>query len=259
MWFVNGLGSRMVSALRLSSSNTEQQALTLLTPKVKFWDIFLLMIVAIIAAVIALVLATSYSLSPFLTAIFAATVHYICWIAGYQMLSRSRGWDGLQIRFAPIGRRIMLASAAGAIALVLLTAAAAAVLDTFGIKTDIRPKVVMPSDLGQLPLAIISIVIVGPLGEELLFRGLLLDWLRQKMAAWPAILIVSLLFAFIHNPSLKSGIAGWMVFGHLFLLGVATGFLALQYKSLRASFVLHATNNGIACIASVLSPFLKGS
>jgi membrane protease YdiL (CAAX protease family) len=243
----------------LTSSNTEDKALTPLTPKVKFWDIFLLIVGAGIAALVAAVLAKSNHLSPFVTAIVAATVNSVCWIAGYQALSRSRGWDSLQVRFAPIGRRVMLASAAGAIALVLLTAATAAILDRFGIKTDIRPKVIMPSELGQMPLAIITIVIVGPLSEELMFRGLLLDWLRQKMAAWPAILIISLLFASLHNPSLKSGIAGWMVFGHLFLLGVGTAFLALQYKSLRAPFILHATNNGIACIASVLSPFLKGS
>jgi uncharacterized protein len=230
-----------------------------LTAKVKFSDIFLLVIGASIAAVIAAVLAKSYGLSPFLTAIFATTVNSIGWIAGYQVLSRSRGWESLQGRFSAIARRIMLASVAGAIALVLLTAIAAAVLDWFGIKMDIRPKVFMPSALGQLPLAIIPIVIVGPFSEELMFRGLLLDWLRQKMAAWPAILIVSLLFAFLHNPGLKSGIAGWLVFGHLFSLGVGTAFLALQYKSLRAPFILHATNNGIACIVSVLLPFLKGS
>jgi membrane protease YdiL (CAAX protease family) len=243
----------------ISSSTTAQKAATPLTAKVKFSDILLLLIGAIIAAVIATVLAKSYDLSPFLTAIFATTVNSICWIAGYQALYRSRDWDSLQVRFSAIGRRIVLASAAGAIALVLLTAAAAAILNGFGIKMDIRPKVVMPSDLGQLPLAIISVVIIGPLGEELMFRGLLLDWLRQKMPAWPAILTVSLLFAFLHNPSLKSGTAGWMVFGHLFLLGVGTAFLALQCKSLRAPFILHATNNGIACIASALSPFLKGS
>jgi membrane protease YdiL (CAAX protease family) len=35
---------------------------------------------------------------------------------------------------------------------------------------------------------IAEIVILGPLSEELIFRGLLLDWLKQSMAVWPAAL-----------------------------------------------------------------------
>jgi hypothetical protein len=38
-----------------------------------------------------------------------------------------------------------------------------------------------------------------PLGEELLFRGLLLDWLKQKVAAWQAVPISSLIFALLHS------------------------------------------------------------
>jgi membrane protease YdiL (CAAX protease family) len=92
-----------------------------------------------------------------------------------------------------------------------------------------------------------------------MFRGLLLDWLRQRIAVWPTIVIISLLFASLHNNSLSSGLAGWLIFGHRFLLGVGTSFLAVQYKSLRAPFILHATNNGIACVVSALFPFVNGS
>jgi hypothetical protein len=94
------------------------------------------------------------------TAMVAATVNSIGWITGYQALSRSRGWDSLQVRFSAIEGRIMLASASGTIALMLLTSALAVILNGLGIKiTDIRPTVIMPRDPGQLPLAIISIVI----------------------------------------------------------------------------------------------------
>jgi membrane protease YdiL (CAAX protease family) len=244
----------------LTYRDAELQAPAPLADKVKYADIFLLIIAAIAAALVTVVLAKSYGLSPFLTAILSASVNSIGWIAGYQVLCRSRGWDSLQVRFSPVGGRVILGSAAGAVALMFLLSALAIFLNGIGIKmTDIRPNAVMPSDLGQLPLAIISIVIIGPLGEELMFRGLLLDWLRQRVAAWLAIVFISLLFAFLHNNSLSSGIGGWLIFGYRFLLGVGTSFLALRYKSLRAPFVLHATNNGIACIVSALFPFVKGS
>jgi membrane protease YdiL (CAAX protease family) len=248
----------MEDGLRVNSG--ESLLLAPSAARVKFADILLLIIAAGIAGFITVEIAKSYGLSPFLTAILAASVNSIGWIAGYQVLSRSRGWDGLQIRFSGVAGRIMLGSAAGAVALMFLSSAVAIFLDRVGIKvTDIRPNTVMPSDLGQLPLAIVSIVVIAPLGEELMFRGLLLDWLRQRVAAWPAILIMSLIFAFLHNNNLSSGISGWLIFAHRFLLGVGTSFLALQYNSLRASFVLHATNNGIACVVSALFPFVNGS
>src|SRR5229473_6572577 len=71
---------------------------------------------------------------------------------------------------------------------------------------DIPAQAGLPSNLRQLPLAIAGVVVLGPFSEELIFHGLLLDWLKQRMAVWPAALIVSLLFAFIHNISFKNGI-----------------------------------------------------
>ncbi len=110
----------------------------------------------------------------------------------------------------------------------------------------------MPSSLCQLPLAIAVVVVLGPLSEELIFRGLLLDWLRQKMAVWPAALLISLLFAFLHDIGFKNEVVVWIAFAVRFLLGMGASFFAIRYRSLRASFVMHATLNGCVCLASVL-------
>lgn len=183
---------------------------------------------------------------------FAGTVNDLCWIGGYRALSVSRGWPRLQIRFAPVERRVVVASAAGAIALIVFIMAVAEILMSMGIKMTGTPDSdVTASDLGQLPIAILFIVIIGPFAEELMFRGLLLDWLRQKIAAWQAMVLISLLFAALHSHSFGNGVAGWLALLDRFLLGMATSFLALRYKSLRPSFVLHAVNNGVAAIAIV--------
>jgi uncharacterized protein len=57
--------------------------------------------------------------------------------------------------------------------------------------------------LGLPPIAVIFFVLVNTffvgLSEELMFRGVLLQAFRHRMAIWPAILITSLLFGGIHS------------------------------------------------------------
>jgi membrane protease YdiL (CAAX protease family) len=43
-----------------------------------------------------------------------------------------------------------------------------------------------------------------------MIRGLLLDWLKQELAAWQAVLISSLVFALLHDNHLAMGPAGWI-------------------------------------------------
>ncbi|HXI49663.1 MAG TPA: CPBP family intramembrane glutamic endopeptidase [Steroidobacteraceae bacterium] len=223
------------------------------TPLIKLRDIFALFIGALAVQLIAYGLARSFGASPFKTAMFAGTLNDLCWIGGYRALSDSRGWPSLQTRFVPVGRRVLVASAAGAIALIGFIMAVAEILMALGVKITGTPNGgVSASDLRQLPIAILFIVIIGPFAEELMFRGLLLDWLRQRMAAWQAAVLISLLFASLHSHSFGNGVAGGLALFDRFLLGMATSFLALRYKSLRPAFVLHAVNNGIAALAIAL-------
>jgi membrane protease YdiL (CAAX protease family) len=224
-----------------------------LIPRVKLRDIFLLMIGAIITEIATGVPLLLFGLSHFLTVIISVIVGSLWWIVGYQRLSRTRGWESLQVRFSRVKGSIILTSVIGGLVLAFLPWGVAEILDLAGIKiADIPVPGVLPSNLPQLPLAIAGVVVLGPLSEELIFRGLLLDWLRQRTAVWPAVLIISLFFAFLHNMSFKNGIFGWVAFGDRFLLGVGTSLFAIRYRSLRASFLMHATLNGCACIAAVV-------
>ncbi|MDR1197306.1 MAG: CPBP family intramembrane metalloprotease [Candidatus Nomurabacteria bacterium] len=51
----------------------------------------------------------------------------------------------------------------------------------------------------QLVLVFFSLVIVAPVAEELIMRGLLFGKLRQNLPFWPAAIIVSALFALAHG------------------------------------------------------------
>ncbi len=94
------------------------------------------------------------------------------------------------------------------------------------------------------------LVIVAPLTEELLFRGLLLRGLLTKHRPIVAVAVSSFLFAFIHlNP--------WQ-FVSAFLLGLALGWFLLRTGSVWLCVLSHAIGNGTFLIASLIDTELPG-
>lgn len=87
-------------------------------------------------------------------------------------------------------------------------------------------------------LAFISLVIVAPFCEELLFRGYLLGKLRKYTQFWVSLLITSVLFAIVHFQ--------WNVGFDVFALSVVLCLLRLVSGSLWSSIMLHMLKNGIA-------------
>lgn len=97
-------------------------------------------------------------------------------------------------------------------------------------------------------LAFVSLVIVAPFAEEVLFRGYLLGKLRKIVPIWLAILITSLLFAFVHGQ--------WNVGLDVFALSIVLCLLRVYTGSLWASIVLHMLKNGIAFYFLFINPVL---
>ncbi len=89
-----------------------------------------------------------------------------------------------------------------------------------------------PDNPLSLFLLIVTIVILAPIGEELLFRGFLQKYLENTWGdVTRAILFSSLFFAAIHfNPY-------WMI--QIYFLGVLLGFLALRTQSVFPCIVFH--------------------
>ena len=111
---------------------------------------------------------------------------------------------------------------------------------------------ILPRNATQLIFALALVAIIGPLAEELIFRGLLLDWLKAKINVWAAALILSVLFALLHNNGFKLGAIGALAFGVRMAVGLVSSVFVIRFSSLRPSFVIHATFNGVACVVSVL-------
>jgi len=94
------------------------------------------------------------------------------------------------------------------------------------------------STLGFI-LLVLAIVVIAPIGEELLFRGFLQQILEQSWNdTTRSILVTALVFAVIHMN------AYWFI--QIYFLGILLGFLAWKTKSVIPSLILHSVNNGLA-------------
>lgn len=97
----------------------------------------------------------------------------------------------------------------------------------------------------RLPMALV-VVSLGPLVEELLFRGALLSALLRRMHTGWAVAISSLLFACVHLPDL--GFL-WYAVPNLALLAAVLAWLRLRSGSLWPAVVAHGVNNLLAVTA----------
>jgi len=82
---------------------------------------------------------------------------------------------------------------------------------------------------------ILSTVIMAPVVEELIFRGLMLSRLRKGMSDWAAILVSALIFGLAHGQIL------WM--SYTFIMGILLGLVAVKSESLLPSLALHMIFN----------------
>ena len=104
--------------------------------------------------------------------------------------------------------------------------------------------IMQPDSLLGHVFLFLAVVIVAPIGEEIVFRGFLQKFLEEH---WKditrAVLVTSLFFAMIHfNPF-------WTI--QIYILGVLLGFLSWKTKSVIPSIMLHSINNGLAYILSI--------
>ena len=97
----------------------------------------------------------------------------------------------------------------------------------------------------RIPMALV-VVSLGPLVEELLFRGALLSALLRRMPVGWAVAVSSLLFACVHLPDL--GFL-WYAVPNLALLAAALAWLRLRSGSLWPAVVAHGVNNLLAVVA----------
>ena len=95
-------------------------------------------------------------------------------------------------------------------------------------------------------LAFLSLVVIAPIAEEIIFRGYLLGKLRKYTPLWVSILITSLLFALVHF--------AWNVGIDVFALSIVLCLLRVWSKSLWPSILLHMLKNFVAFYLLFINP-----
>jgi len=167
----------------------------------------------------------------------------ILWLAAW--LSKSTPADYLGLRWAP--RRDVVV---GVVLLITLIALGDGLLYLSG------RELVTPFQLqsyttaaaeGWLPAMWIAAVIVAPAGEETIFRGFLFrGFVTSPRSAWPAIIIISILWAALH---IQYDWAGML---QIFIIGLFLGWVRLTSGSVLLTFLLHALFNLEGTLETVL-------
>jgi membrane protease YdiL (CAAX protease family) len=94
------------------------------------------------------------------------------------------------------------------------------------------------NSLWQLALIFVSLVVVAPLAEELVFRGFLFGRLRRVLSFWPTAILVSLIFATVHgqiNVAIDT-----------FVLSMVMSYAREETGSIWPCIGIHMTKNGVA-------------
>ncbi len=99
----------------------------------------------------------------------------------------------------------------------------------------------------ELILTFISLVVVAPVAEEVMFRGYLFGKLKKHAKIWVSVILSALLFAVVHfqfNVGLDT-----------FALGVVLALLRVVTGSIWTSIMLHMVKNGLAFYILFISGF----
>jgi membrane protease YdiL (CAAX protease family) len=95
-------------------------------------------------------------------------------------------------------------------------------------------------------LALLALVILPPIGEEVLVRGYLYSGLRSKLRYLPAMLITSLMFGLAHVQFGSGSAVLWAAGIDTFILSLVLVYLRETTSALYAGMLVHAFNNLIA-------------
>lgn len=111
-------------------------------------------------------------------------------------------------------------------------------------------------------VAFITLVLMAPLAEELLFRGYFMGRLNERVGKWLAVLLTAVIFGSLHLFGVTNDghiVFQWATALDTFALGLIAGSLRQISGSIWAGMLLHAIKNGIAYYFLFISPLPPGS
>ena len=112
----------------------------------------------------------------------------------------------------------------------------------------------------ELVAAYLTLTVLAPIAEELLFRGFLFSKLRKYLNAILTIFLSSVLFAILHVLGITEDgqvQLQWAAVGDVFVLAIILGILREKTGSVWAGILLHAIKNTVAFFLLFIYPYLN--
>ena len=95
----------------------------------------------------------------------------------------------------------------------------------------------------QVLIALFLIIIIGPLFEEILFRGLIMNEFLKIMRPWAAIVLQAVFFGVVHFSLFQSSFA--------LVVGVILGVIYFKTQSIKTVAVCHGVFNFTAFFSEI--------
>ena len=105
------------------------------------------------------------------------------------------------------------------------------------------PDFTFPTNINIRIIYILYVCILGPILEEIIFRGIILNYMK-KYGLFVAIIFSAVLFTMFHMNLVQ--------FITPLLIGILFGFICIKTESIVPSIILHIVNNSYATIMSYI-------
>lgn len=189
-------------------------------------------------ALMALLLATG--MDPDVAAAGMLPTTVVLWVAGLWWALGRRGWTRADLGLVPSARHQLHLWWQVPLVWLLVLALTTVVLTL--VMPGAEPADQGLGHLGLGPVVVVAVwltvVVLGPLVEEVVFRRILLGWLETRVGFVLALLVQAALFGVMHVLP--------QVVVLTFLVGLAAGLLARWHRSLWPALLLHMLNNAVA-------------
>ena len=100
---------------------------------------------------------------------------------------------------------------------------------------------------GSPMMLVLTVAVVAPIVEEMVFRGFMYGGFERSLGAFPAVLLTSAVFTVMHFQY------NYYELLSIFVLGLVLAWARMKTQSLWTPIAMHAVNNGLALMAVLMT------